>query len=121
MLAVEVSKFLYSLLGSNTNLWNVEIVCGKANGADEYGEQYGKSMGYSIKYFPANWSIHGKSAGYRRNEQMAEYADACICFWDKESKGTKHMIDLARQYKLTLAVVNYIKPEPIIPRKYSNM
>ena len=119
LLGIEINKFLHSLLGSNTNLWDVEIVCGKANGADVLGAQYGKNMGYSIKYFPANWSIYGKSAGYRRNEQMADYADACICFWDRKSKGTKHMIDLARQYELTLNIINYKEPKQALPHDYA--
>lgn len=38
---------------------------------------------------------------------MAEYADACICFWDGKSKGTKHMIDLATAAGIPLRVVNY--------------
>ena len=46
-------------------------------------------------------------AGYLRNKQMAEYADALIAFWDGESKGTKHMIDLAKKNGLKVRIVNY--------------
>lgn len=28
---------------------------------------------------------------------MAKYSEALIAFWDGKSKGTKHMIDIARQ------------------------
>ena len=34
--------------------------------------------------------MHGKSAGYIRNEQMAQNADALVAFWDGKSKGTKN-------------------------------
>jgi hypothetical protein len=83
-----------------------EIVSGTANGADKLGERYAKEKGYSIKQFPADWNKHGKSAGYIRNKQMAEYADALIAFWDGKSKGTKHMIDLAKYHKIKVKIIN---------------
>jgi len=45
--------------------------------------------------------------GYVRNTQMAKYADACVVFWDGESRGTKHMIDLAKKHKLQLRIIKY--------------
>lgn len=88
---------------------DVVIVSGAANGADKLGEKFAKFMGYEIKQFPANWDEFGKSAGYRRNKEMAEYADALIAFWDGKSKGTKHMIDLARERNLKVIVYHYEK------------
>jgi hypothetical protein len=88
-----------------STLKTVEIVSGTANGADKLGERYANERGYTIKQFPANWDKYGKSAGYKRNEEMAKYADALIAFWDGKSRGTKHMIDLAKQYDLKVKVV----------------
>ncbi len=85
----------------------VEIVSGTANGADKLGEKYANNKGYQLKQFPADWDTYGKSAGYKRNEEMAKYADALIAFWDGESKGTKHMIDLAKRYDLKVKVVTF--------------
>lgn len=85
----------------------IEIVCGMAKGADTLGERYGKDKGYKINYFEAKWDLFGKSAGYRRNEEMAKNADALIAFWDGDSKGTKHMIDLAKKYNLKVKVYGY--------------
>lgn len=85
----------------------IEIVSGTANGADKLGEAYAIEKGYHVKRFPADWDKHGKSAGYRRNEEMAKYADALIAFWDNKSKGTKHMIDLANHYGLKIRVVYF--------------
>jgi hypothetical protein len=53
------------------------------------------------------WDIFGKSAGYKRNEEMAKVADACVIFWDGKSKGTKHMIDIAKKYKLKLRIIMF--------------
>ena len=83
-----------------------EIVSGTAKGADKLGEQYAIKHNIPIKRFPADWNSFGKAAGYIRNEQMARYADACICFWINKSKGTGHMINLARQYRLRLRIVS---------------
>jgi YspA, cpYpsA-related SLOG family len=94
------------LLASKRFSVQIEIVSGKAKGADTLGEQYAKANNFSLKEFPADWSI-GESAGYLRNKDMAEYADACICFWDGKSKGTKQMIDLAKEKGIPLRIVLY--------------
>lgn len=63
--------------------------------------------------FQADWDRYGKSAGYRRNAEMAKFASeegnkgVLIAFWDGESRGTKNMIDLAKRYGLKVHVVNY--------------
>jgi hypothetical protein len=75
----------------------IEIVSGAYKGADLLGERYAAERNHPIKQFPANWRRYGKSAGLKRNIEMAAYADALIAFWDGESKGTKHMIELAKQ------------------------
>ena len=86
---------------------DVEVVCGLARGADQLGKDYAEKMGYPVARFPAQWDEFGKSAGYIRNEQMAKYADAVIIFWDGNSKGTKHMIDLAKKHELNLRIFRY--------------
>ena len=82
----------------------IEVVSGTANGADKLGEKYANDNGYAIKQFPAEWDKYGKSAGYKRNTKMAEYADALIAFWDGKSRGTKHMIDFAKRANLKVNV-----------------
>lgn len=85
----------------------IEIVHGDARGADKLGERYAKEHGLKFSAHPADWDRHGRSAGYRRNEDMAKISQALVAFWDGLSKGTKHMIDLAKQYKLKVKVVLY--------------
>lgn len=82
----------------------IEIVSGGARGADKLGEVIAKQSGYAIKQFIPEWDKFGKGAGYRRNEEMAKYADACIVFWDGTSRGSKHMMDLANAYNLPVRV-----------------
>lgn len=83
------------------------IVCGGARGADKLGARYARENKIPVKLMEAKWELHGKSAGYIRNEQMALYADALVAFWDGNSKGTKHMIDLANKHDLPVRVKIY--------------
>ena len=97
----------YFLQGINPNNEEIEIVSGNARGADKLGERYAKEHNLPVKLFPANWDKYGKRAGYLRNQEMANYADVLIAFWDEKSKGTKHMIDIAKKQDLTVIVVGY--------------
>ncbi len=45
--------------------------------------------------FLPDWDKYGKRAGFIRNELIIKEADLVIAFWDGQSKGTKHSIDLA--------------------------
>ncbi len=81
-----------------------EVVSGGAHGADQLGEWWAEQNGILVTVFEADWNKHGKSAGYKRNVEMAKYADACVCFWDGESLGTSHMIDIANKHRLQLHV-----------------
>ena len=64
---------------------DIVIVSGGASGADALGERYAKENGFNIEKYPADWETYGKSAGPRRNKQMAEVSDYVICFWDTKS------------------------------------
>lgn len=86
---------------------DIEIVSGTAEGADQLGEWYAKENNMPVKRFPANWAEFGDKAGAKRNKEMAQYADACICFWDGSSHGTRNMIDIAKAYKLDVRVIRY--------------
>jgi hypothetical protein len=85
---------------------DIEIVSGAYyKGADKLGEQYAKERGFKITQFPADWKRFGRAAGPKRNEQMANYANALIAFWDGKSKGTLNMIDKANSFDLRLIIV----------------
>lgn len=90
-----------------------EVVSGTARGADSLGEKYAEENKLPIKRFIPDWDKFGKAAGYKRNEEMAQYADGCIVFWDGKSKGTEHMINLAKKYNIQLSIINYEKPKKL--------
>lgn len=76
------------------------VISGTASGVDKLGERFAQENNIPLLKFPADWEKFGRSAGYKRNVEMAENADALIALWDKKSFGTKHMIDIAREKKL---------------------
>lgn len=82
-----------------------EVVSGGARGADKLGENHAACLGIELKIFPANWDEHGKKAGYLRNKEMGEYADALIALWDGQSKGTKHMIDIMNKLNKPTTII----------------
>lgn len=95
-----------------------EIVCGEANGVDEIGKIYAQDFGIKIASFPAKWdnlthpdalikvNKYGKKydarAGFRRNEEMAVYADALILVWDGKSPGSANMLKTAEKHGLKI-------------------
>ena len=81
-----------------------EVISGGARGVDTLGEKYAKENNIPCTVMLANWNEYGKSAGYIRNQQMADRADALIAIWDGKSKGTKHIIDLATLRGLHVSV-----------------
>jgi hypothetical protein len=91
---------------------DIEFVLGGANGADSLGLKFAKENLYEYKVMNADWDTYGKSAGYIRNEQMAKYAiednnAILLAFWDGVSKGTSHMIELAKKHGLIVWLVRY--------------
>ena len=85
----------------------IVIISGCARGADTLALRYASENILDTEEYPADWNAYGKKAGYMRNVEMAENADALIAFWDGKSKGTKHMIDIATERKLNIRVINY--------------
>lgn len=85
-----------------------EVVSGCARGADAGGEAWAKQRGVPVKYFPADWDKYGRSAGPRRNQQMAEYAEALIAF--PGGRGTANMVNQATERGLKVLDWRIQKP-----------
>ncbi len=83
---------------------DIVIVSGCASGADAIGERYAAENGFKVEKYPADWKTYGRSAGPRRNEQMAEVCDYVICFWDGKSAGTRSMIDCATRHNKPIKI-----------------
>lgn len=84
------------------------VLCGMARGADSFGMAWAEANGIPVERFPADWERHGKRAGYVRNVEMAEAADALILVWTGSSRGSKHMLEAAKARGLR--IVSYVPP-----------
>jgi hypothetical protein len=106
----DYSLLSYKLDALLANQTDITIVSGGARGADALAKRYAKEHNFAYIEFPADWNKFGKSAGYRRNEQMHRYIAqfehrGCVCFWNGESKGTQHNFKLSEQYKTPLRII----------------
>lgn len=106
MLVTAINKVIIKQLSYGMSN-DIIIISGNAKGADKLGEKFANENNYEISLHPANWDTYGKGAGYIRNSIMGKEGDVLVAFWDMESKGTRHMINLANEYNKKVYVVNY--------------
>lgn len=100
------------------------IISGGAPGVDTLAYQYANENQIEFQEFRADWKKHGKSAGYIRNDEMLGELDALVSVWDGQSRGTKHLVDLAYRnekhvcvYLKTLHVVRVTGHPFILPER----
>ena len=89
---------LVDFIKDNYNIDEItHVISGGARGADFLGERFAEEFNKELIVFPAEWKKYGKSAGFKRNVDIIETCDECVCFWDGESHGTKHDIELCEK------------------------
>ncbi len=91
-----------AIVDSNINI--TTIISGGAKGVDSLAIDIANEFGIPLEVYPARWDLYGMSAGKKRNAHMASKAEALIAVWDGTSKGTYHMIHIARALKLRVYV-----------------
>ena len=74
-----------------------QVITGGARGADQLGYRWAWKHQVKHQLFRADWERFGKSAGVRRNFQMAQAGDVLLAFWDGQSPGTRHLIMYMQQ------------------------
>jgi len=90
------------------------VIHGAARGADRIAGQEARLLGFAVKEFPASWDVYGKAAGVFRNEEMVHcLPDLVLAFHAnlKHSRGTSHMVQLARGYGIPVRVITAGNPE----------
>lgn len=72
----------------------VTIVSGGCpKGGDRFAERIAKERGIPIRIYRANWDLHGRSAGFIRNTDIAREADVLIaCVAPDRRGGTEDTI-----------------------------
>jgi hypothetical protein len=80
------------------------IISGGARGVDSAAEEEAIALGADVAIFSADWEKLGRRAGFIRNQDIVNAAVRVVAFWDGESRGTKHTIDLTRSAKKPLEI-----------------
>ena len=82
-----------------------EIVSGGAEGVDRLAERVADILGIPVRVFQPDYQRYGRRAPLVRNEQIVEYADQVLAFWDGESRGTQSMIECAKDENIPCTVI----------------
>ena len=75
---------------------DTEIVSGGARGVDQAAADAARRSKKLLYVFEADWKAHGKRAGFLRNQEIVDYSDKVVAFWDGKSRGTLDTITKAR-------------------------
>lgn len=73
-----------------------EIVSGGARGIDLCARNYAITHGIKLTEFLPDYKTFGKIAPLLRNNQIVEYSDMVLGFWDGKSTGTANVIKRCR-------------------------
>jgi YspA, cpYpsA-related SLOG family len=95
---------LASVLGPHRHQISA-VIHGGARGADRLGFRWAVRHHVRSRCFAADWERFGKSAGVRRNHQMAQAGDMLVAFHVNNSPGTAHMIACMRQLGKPVVVI----------------
>lgn len=107
LLENQVKKFIIESIDNTNPIPEIQVISGKAKGADTLGERFAKEWNFPVIEMSADWDKNGKAAGPIRNEEMAKIATHCIVFWDGKSSGSKNMIENAKKYNLVYKIIYY--------------
>jgi len=80
------------------------VVSGGAKGVDSLGERWALEHGVPVERVLPDWRRYGRGAGLVRNAEMIDGADALVALWDGASRGTAHVIRMARKRGLSVHV-----------------
>lgn len=83
-----------------------EIVSGGARGVDTKAKEYAYEKGLKYVEFSPEYSKYGRFAPLKRNQDIVNYSDLILAFWDGKSKGTKFVIDYCKKINKTCTIIN---------------
>lgn len=71
------------------------VVSGGARGVDSAAEDAARAVGLRVLVLEPDWETLGRRAGLVRNEEVVDEVDEVVAWWDGESRGTVHALQLA--------------------------
>ena len=83
------------------------IIHGAAGGADSMAGRYAQENNIPCRDFPAEWRRYGKSAGYRRNQQMLDEGKPDLVVAFPGGRGTQNMVEISRQQGFEVNIIDH--------------
>lgn len=84
------------------------IISGGAKGIDLCAKKYAERIGIPIMEILPVYERYGRAAPLVRNREIVLHADHVLAFWDGQSKGTKHVIDLCQTLGKSVTVISVL-------------
>ena len=86
----------------------MRVISGAARGADTLAADWAARNNVPCDEYPADWDRYGRSAGYRRNEQMLTEGQPhlVVAFPQGESRGTRMMMDIAAKARVAVEEID---------------
>lgn len=81
-----------------------EIVSGGARGIDSCAREYALKNKIKLTEFLPDYQKYGRYAPLKRNDEIIEYSDMVIAFWDGKSGGTRYVIKECRKKNVKIKV-----------------
>lgn len=81
-----------------------ELVSGGACGTDSCVRRYAQENLIPLMEFLPEYERYGRAAPIKRNQQIIDYADRVLAFWDGVSRGTRFVIDECVRKNVPIAV-----------------
>jgi YspA, cpYpsA-related SLOG family len=93
----------------------VTVIEGDARGADRLAGQLARRRGWALELYPADWTRHGRAAGFRRNARMLREGrpELVVAFTVgplAASRGTADMVGRARAAGVPVQVITSDHP-----------
>ena len=82
-----------------------EIVSGGAKGVDQCAAEYARNHGIPLTEILPNYERYGRAAPILRNQEIVNYADEIVAFWDGKSKGALSVIKYSQKIGKPLEVI----------------
>ena len=83
------------------------IISGGAKGIDTCAREYAQKNKIPLLEILPEYSLYGKAAPIRRNDEIVKKSDIVLAVWDGKSKGTKYVISLCKKQNKNIEVYIY--------------
>src|SRR5713101_10125685 len=83
-----------------------QVLTGGARGAEQLGSRWAWKHTVKHQLCRAEWERFGKTAGVRRNHQLAQAGDVLVVFGDGQAPGTAHLMQCMQELGKPVVLVS---------------